>query len=135
RKHENIPRRQHLLVASWFFATFPYFEEPAAAIVDNSSHTRRVDLVSGGKVVDGRVYMQDVMTFEIALSSDIEVVAEDRAVTFTQRGNDFFSRPDEELAFDAFRISVSARIEAASRIRHLANNIIERLGRNASGEF
>ena len=68
------------------------------------------------------------MVLPIAFCRDVIDLAEEGAVFSAQRGVDLGRLPDIELAFDAFRIGVVGRGEAAALGDHLAQGPVAGLG-------
>ena len=71
--------------------------------------------------------MENIPTIKIALGGNTEIITNNLTGLFAQNLGDFLRRPQIVFALNTLAIGVLGAIEAAVRVSHLSENIVQSL--------
>ena len=112
--HQPVPARQALVVGARAHAPRANFQQPFANPLP--CLWRRL----------GAARLKNVEALEVAARAGAKP-SDRRVGVIAQSGAQLFQRPDVELAFNAFRVSVERAVEATVGGQHLAQRPVQRL--------
>ncbi len=129
--HQPVPGDDHFVVAARANALFARGKQLLAALGQLGGQLVRLAAEDLRALLERLRQVEDVAAFEVAVVGHIVHAAERRAALVAEHRFDFVGRPGVEHAFVAFAVGVFGAVEAAGRVGHVADDVVERLAHDA----